>query len=157
MIICLSDLPVSMYKIQKHSYFQTRPERLIITQIKECINGPQLWKKSILWRKWGSYTLSYILRESPAQVKLILRIRPQIMWIKILAGFSKALRKWDPVKSWIWHSNLNFNLQTTWKKKMLSSGSWATNVKENKTVEFHADEDSIISAEIFLALSLHLP
>ena len=37
---------------------------------------------------------------------------------------------------------------------MLLSGSWATNVKENKTVEFHADEDSIISAEIFPALSL---
>ena len=51
------------------------------------------------------------------------------------------------------HSNLNFNLQTT-LKKMLPSGSWATNVKRNKTVEFHTDEDSVTSAEIFPALSL---
>ena len=34
MIISLSDL-VSMYKIQKNSYFQTRSERLIIIYIKE--------------------------------------------------------------------------------------------------------------------------
>ena len=34
MIINLSDL-VSMYKIQKNSYFQTRSERLIIIYIKE--------------------------------------------------------------------------------------------------------------------------
>ena len=40
---------------------------------------------------------------------------------------------------------------------MLSSGGWATNVKENKTVEFRADEDSIVSAEIFPALSLLFP
>ena len=40
---------------------------------------------------------------------------------------------------------------------MLSSGGWATNVKENKTVEFRADEDSIISAKIFSALSLLFP
>ena len=40
---------------------------------------------------------------------------------------------------------------------MLSSGGWATNVKENKTVKFHADEDSITSAEIFPALSLLFP
>ena len=40
---------------------------------------------------------------------------------------------------------------------MLSSGGWATNIKENKTVEFHADEDSITSAEIFPALSLLFP
>ena len=41
MKISLSDL-VSMCKIQKNSYFQTGPERLIIIQIKECINRPQL-------------------------------------------------------------------------------------------------------------------
>ena len=40
---------------------------------------------------------------------------------------------------------------------MLSRGSWATSVKENKTVEFNADEDSIVSAEIFPALSLLFP
>ena len=40
---------------------------------------------------------------------------------------------------------------------MLSSGGWATNVKENQTVEFRADEDSIISAEIFSALSFLFP
>ena len=42
-------------------------------------------------------------------------------------------------------------------KSMLSRGSWATSVKENKTVEFNADEDSIVSAEIFPALSLLFP
>ena len=40
---------------------------------------------------------------------------------------------------------------------MLSSGGWATNVKENKTVEFRAYEDSIVSAKIFPALSLLFP
>ena len=40
---------------------------------------------------------------------------------------------------------------------MLSSGGWATNVKENKTVEFRAYKDSIVSAEIFPALSLLFP
>ena len=40
---------------------------------------------------------------------------------------------------------------------MLSRVSWATSVKENKTVEFNADEDSIVSAEIFPALSLLFP
>ena len=40
---------------------------------------------------------------------------------------------------------------------MLSSGGWATNVKENETVEFRAYEDSIVSAEIFSALSLLFP
>ena len=40
---------------------------------------------------------------------------------------------------------------------MLSRGSWATSVKENKTVEFNADKDSIVSAEIFPALSLLFP
>ena len=40
---------------------------------------------------------------------------------------------------------------------MLSSGGWATNVKENKTVEFRTYEDSIVSAEIFPALSLLFP
>ena len=40
---------------------------------------------------------------------------------------------------------------------MLSSGGWATNVKKNKTVEFRAYEDSIVSAEIFPALSLLFP
>ena len=40
---------------------------------------------------------------------------------------------------------------------MLSSGGWATNVKENKTVEFRAYEDSIVSAEISPALSLLFP
>ena len=37
MIISLSDL-VSMRKIQKNSYFQTSPERLIIRHIKEYIS-----------------------------------------------------------------------------------------------------------------------
>ena len=111
-------------------------------------------KRSILWLKkgkWGTYILSYIRKSLSLQ--LILRIRPQIMYREILAGFSEALRKWDPIESWILHSNLNFNLQTT-LKKVLASGSWATNVKRNKTVEFHTDEDSITSAEIFPALSL---
>ena len=40
---------------------------------------------------------------------------------------------------------------------MLSSGGWATNVKENKTVEFRAYGDSIVSAEIFPAFSLLFP
>ena len=38
MIICLPD-PVSMCKIQKNSYFQTRPERLVYIHMKEEING----------------------------------------------------------------------------------------------------------------------
>ena len=74
-------------------------------------------KRSILWLKigkWETYILSYI-RKSLA-LKLILRIRPQIMYREILAGFSEALRKWDPIESRILHSNLNFNLQTTLKK-----------------------------------------
>ena len=41
MIISLFDL-VSMCKIQKHSYFQTRSERLIIIHIKEYINKPPI-------------------------------------------------------------------------------------------------------------------
>ena len=64
--------------------------------------------------KWGTYILSHIRKL--LALKLILRIRPEIMYREILAGFSEALRKWDPIKSWILHSNLNFNLQTTSKK-----------------------------------------
>ena len=57
---------------------------------------------------------------------------------------------------------MNFTLKFEFQsandiKKMLSSGGWATNVKENKTVEFRANEDSIVSAEIFSALSLLFP
>ena len=45
-IISLFDL-VSMCKIQKNSYFQTRSERLIISHIKEYINKPPIWKSYI--------------------------------------------------------------------------------------------------------------
>ena len=41
MIINLPEL-VSMCKIQKNSYFQTRSERLIITHMREYINRPPL-------------------------------------------------------------------------------------------------------------------
>ena len=48
MIISLSDL-FSMCKIQKNPYFQTRPERLIMIQIKEDSQGDikviGLWKE----------------------------------------------------------------------------------------------------------------
>ena len=36
-----------MCEIQKNSYFQTRSERLIIIHIKEYINKPPIWKRSI--------------------------------------------------------------------------------------------------------------
>ena len=43
-------------------------------------------------QKWGNDTILSYIRKSLA-LKLILRIRPQIMCSEILAGFSKALRK----------------------------------------------------------------
>ena len=46
MIISLSNL-VSMCKIQRKTFFQTRSERLIIIHVKEHINRPPLWKRSI--------------------------------------------------------------------------------------------------------------
>ena len=46
MIIGLSNL-VSMWKIQRKTFFQTRSERLIIIYVKEYINRPPLWKRSI--------------------------------------------------------------------------------------------------------------
>ena len=48
-IISLSDL-ISMWKIQKNSYFQTRSERLSIIRIKEYNNRLPLSKRSILLR-----------------------------------------------------------------------------------------------------------
>ena len=47
MIISLSNL-VSMWKIQRKTFFQTRSERLIIIYVKEHINRPPLWKRSII-------------------------------------------------------------------------------------------------------------
>ena len=47
-----------------------------------------------LTQKWGNEELTILsyIRKS-LDLKLILRIRPQIMCSEILAGFSKALRK----------------------------------------------------------------
>ena len=40
---------VSMWKIQMNFNFQTRSERLIIIKIKEYIDKPPFWKRSIAW------------------------------------------------------------------------------------------------------------
>ena len=47
MIISLSDL-VNMCKMQTNSHFQTRSERLLIIHIKEYINRPRHYERSLL-------------------------------------------------------------------------------------------------------------